>query len=85
MTNIYATPITCESDAQGFFFELHQTGRLFHPEDDPATVISGASGDYLFTPDQCDQLRARIDEVYAVMDDPCGYILTLTNPESNRS
>lgn len=79
------TPIQTEADAQAFFFELHQTGRLFHPEDDPATVISGASGGYLFTAEQCEHLRARIDEAYAVMDDPCEYILTLTNPESDRS
>lgn len=84
MTDIYTTPIKTEADAEGFFFQLHQLGRLFHPEDDPSTVISGASGGYLFTQEQAEHLRARLDEVYEVMDDPCDYCLTLTHPESDR-
>ena len=85
MSDVYTTPIRTEADAEGFFYQLHQLGRLFHPEDDPATVINGASGQWLFTPDQCQHLRQRIDEVYEVMDDPCAYCLTLTNPESERA
>jgi hypothetical protein len=79
MTDVYTTPIRTEADAEGFFFQLHQLGRLFHPEDDPAEVVNG-----LFTPDQAQHLRDRLDEVYGVMDDPCAYCLTLTNPESDR-
>jgi len=74
-----------EAEAQQFFFELHQTGRLFHPEDDPATVIDSATGAPLFTADEAALMRARIEEAYSVMDDPCAYCLTLTNPESDRS
>lgn len=83
MSDVYTTPIRTEADAEGFFFQLHQLGRLFHPEDDPALVISGASGGYLFTQEQAQHLRQRMDEVYEVMDDPCDYCLTLTNPESD--
>lgn len=80
MTDLYTTPIKTEADAEGFFFQLHQLGRLFHPEDNPAEVVNGASGEWLFTKEQAEHLRARLDEVYEVMDDPCAYCLTLTNP-----
>lgn len=79
MTDIYTTPIRTEADAEGFFFQLHQLGRLFHPEDNPAEVIGS-----LFTKEQAAHLTERLDEVYEVMEDPCAYCLTLTNPESDR-
>jgi hypothetical protein len=72
-----ATPIKTESDAEGFFFQLEQNGLLFHPEDDPADIFATDSEHPLFTVEQCDLLRKRIDEAYAVMADPCEYILTL--------
>jgi hypothetical protein len=50
---------------------------IFHPEDNPADVINNATGQALFTPEQVELVRQRIDEVYEVMDDPCEYILTL--------
>jgi hypothetical protein len=77
MSDTYTTPIRTEADAEGFFFQLHQLGLLFHPEDDPANVG-------IFTPEQCQHLRDRLDEVYEVMDDPCEYCLTLTHPDSDR-
>ena len=84
MDDVYTAPIRTEADAEGFFYQLHQLGRLFHPEDDPAEVVNGASGGWLFTKEQAQRLRARLDEVYEVMDDPCAYCLTLTNPDSDR-
>jgi hypothetical protein len=84
MTDLYTTPIRTEADAEGFFYQLHQLGRLFHPEDDPALVISGTSGGYLFTQEQAAQLRERLDEVYEVMNDPCAYCLMLTHPDTDR-
>jgi hypothetical protein len=74
------TVIETEADAQGFFFQLDQVGCLFHPEDNPADVHNGATGLPLFTPEQVELVRQRIDEVYAVMDDPCEFILTMTGP-----
>jgi hypothetical protein len=74
------TVIETEADAQGFFFQLNQLGMLFHPEDNPADVINSATGQALFTPEQVELVRQRIDEVYAVMDDPCELILTMTGP-----
>lgn len=74
------TVIETEADAQGFFFQLDQVGCLFHPEDDPANVHNGATGLPLFTPEQVELVRQRINEVYEVMDDPCAYILDMNGP-----
>lgn len=77
MTDVYTAHIRTEADAEGFFFQLHQLGRLFHPEDDPSNID-------IFTPDQAQHLRDRINEVYEVVDDPRDYCLTLTHPDSDR-
>lgn len=74
------TEIQTEANAQGFFFQLDQVGCLFHPEDDPADVRNGATGLPLFTPEQVELVRQRIDEVYEVMDDPCAFILDMNGP-----
>lgn len=69
-------PITSEADARGFFKELQREGKLFHPEDSPDSVVD-RHGNALFSPQEVILLRQRMDEVYAVMDDPCDYILTM--------
>jgi hypothetical protein len=69
-------PITSEADAQSFFKELQREGKLFHPEDSPETVVD-RHGNALFNSAEVNLLRQRIDEVYAVMADPCNYILTM--------
>jgi hypothetical protein len=82
MNPLFTTPIETESDAQAFFFQLDQLGQLFHPEDDPASVVT-RQGAPLFNPAEADHLRQRIDEVFAVMDDPCAYCLDLTAPATD--
>lgn len=77
------TVIQNEADAQGFLFQLDQVGCLFHPEDDPAEVINSATGLPLFTPEQAELVRQRIEEVYAVMNDPCEYILDMNGPATD--
>ena len=82
MNPLFITAIKSESDAEGFFFCLDQQGLLFHPEDDPAIVIN-AQGQ-LFNDDEVRALRQRIDEAYEFMDDPCEYILSMTDPDFRR-
>jgi hypothetical protein len=82
MNPLFLTPIKSEADAEGFFFCLDQEGLLFHPEDDPATVINDQG--QLFNPEEVKALRHRIDEVYEFMDDPCEFILSMTEPTFNR-
>ena len=83
MNPLFTTPIETESDAQAFFFQLDQAGLLFHPEDRAEQVISAATGARLFTDEEAACINARIDEVFAIMDDPCQYCLDLTRPATD--
>jgi hypothetical protein len=76
------TPLTSFADCEGFFFCLDQDGLLFHPEDDPASVINDQG--QLFNHEDVKALRQRIDEVYEFMDDPCEYILSMNEPDFRR-
>jgi hypothetical protein len=83
MKDYFLTPIKSFADAEGFFFCLYQDGLLFHPEDDPSIVVD-RSGSLLFTDPEVLIIRQRIEEVYEVMDDPCRFILDLTEPDFQR-
>ena len=83
MRDYFLDPIKSEADAEGFFFCLYQDGLLFHPEDDPSIVVN-QSGSLLFTDAEVLIIRERIDEVYSVMDDPCEFILSMTESEFQR-
>ena len=82
MNPLFLTPIKSESDAEGFFFCLHQEGLLFHPEDDPASVIN-ANG-RIFNDEEANAILQRINEAYEFMDDPCEFILSMTEPDFRR-
>jgi hypothetical protein len=79
----FLDPIKSEADAEGFFFCLHQDGLLFHPEDDPSIVVN-QSGAFIFTDAEVLLIRERIEEVYSVMDDPCEFILRMTESDFQR-
>ena len=70
----FTKPITSESDAEQFFYDLHAENLLFHPEDDPATIINPA-GERIFTDAECLLVAERITEVYQYMIDPCEFIV----------
>jgi hypothetical protein len=80
----FLDPIKSFADAEGFFFCLHQDGLLFHPEDDPSTVINGQSGAMLFSDSEVPLIRQRIDEAYEFMNDPCEFILRMTESDFQR-
>ena len=80
MRDYFLSPITRFSDAEGFLFCLDQDGLLFHPEDDPSTVINSKTGNPIFTDEEVLLIRQRIDEVYEFMDDPCQWILESLDP-----
>lgn len=82
MRDYFLDPITKEAEAEGFFFCLYQDNLLFHPEDDPASVFNNA--ERVFTDEEAEILRVRIEEIYSVMDDPCDFILTMTEPDFQR-
>lgn len=82
MKPYFLTPLLSFADCEGFFFCLDQDGLLFHPEDDPANVVN-ANG-RVFTDQEADAIRQRVSEAYEFMDDPCEFILTMTEPDFNR-
>lgn len=83
MRPYFLDPIKSFADAEGFFFCLYQDGLLFHPEDDPSIVVN-QSGALLFTDAEVVVIRERIEEVYSVMDDPCDFILSMTESDFQR-
>jgi hypothetical protein len=70
----FTKPLTSQRDAQQFFRDLHAADLLFHPDDDPATIINQA-GERIFTDAQCPLIAARIAETYEFMADPCEFIV----------
>ena len=80
----YTGPITNEADAQGFLFQLHQAGNLFHPDDNPADIIRTATGEPVFTAAEAEQVTRRMNEVFEHLTDPYEYALTLTDPITDR-
>jgi hypothetical protein len=82
MKPYFLNPLTSLADCEGFFFCLDQDGLLFHPEDDPASVIN-ANG-RIFNDEEANAIRQRIGEVYEFMDDPCEFILSMNEPDFRR-
>lgn len=71
-----AKPITPLAEAYEFFKHLQSDDCLFHPEDDPSSIID-SDNHPLFSPREADLLRQRIAEVYVFDSDPCAYISDL--------
>ena len=63
-------------DAKRFFRDLQARGLLFHPEDNPHTVVN-ARGDRVFTVSEAERLLDRMSEVYMFMADPCAYVVEI--------
>lgn len=74
MNPVFTTPITSELEAQAFFKSLAAEKLLFHPEDDPASVIDSHLGICLFHAGEIEHLRLRVAEAYQFMLDPCEFI-----------
>lgn len=80
----YTDPITNEAEAQGFLFQLHQAGDLFHPDDNPADIIRTATGEPVFTATEAEHIAERMEEVFEHLADPYEYALSLINPTTDR-
>lgn len=81
------TPLTTIEEAQAFIKSLVAEGKDFHLEDDPDEIINGKTGCMLFTEEEADLVRQRVDELYAfdwgICDCPIGYMLDVINPDRN--
>ena len=60
-------PIRTAADAYAFLYALNAEGRLFHMDDDPATVID-SRGAYLFVGEEIDILRERMRDLRCLPD-----------------
>ena len=76
----FTQPVTRET-AQVWFGTMQAAGLLFHPEDDPASIIAiGGDDTPVFTPEECTALTATlatIDAAGAAQGfDPCELALS---------
>ena len=77
----YRTPLQTLDDCIQWFIDLRDEGLLFHPEDDPASIVRSLNGAPVFAPDDVPHIRARIDECFALLDDPCQVALDILRDE----
>jgi hypothetical protein len=77
MDHMIHTPITTTEGAQAFLRYMADTGRSFHPDDDPSTIVNVSTGELTFAPNEWEPLRDRIGEVFSHMADPYTFIMDL--------
>jgi hypothetical protein len=75
MNTLFTTPITSQSDAESFIFDLVQQGLSFHPEDDANDIIRSSTGQRLFSPKDAECVNQRREELFQYLDDPCSVLL----------
>ena len=51
-----------------WFSEMSACGLLFHPDDAPETIVSIATGEKIFTDDECRMLDNTISEMFSQFD-----------------
>ena len=51
-----------------WFSEMSVRGLLFHPDDAPETIVSIATGEKIFTDDECRMLDNTISEMFSQFD-----------------
>jgi hypothetical protein len=78
------TPITTIDEAKSFIQMLHDNNKMYLLEDDPRDIIYYHNGEQTFTPEQCDLLDLRVNEIYSfdfgAHTCPLGYYLDVVNP-----
>ena len=70
----YQTPITTISEAKSFFYSLNKREKLFHPDDEPSTIID-QEGKRIFTNEESEFISQRIAEIREFLPDPCEFII----------
>lgn len=92
MKNYFRVPLGSREDVEDFFTRLFIDDLLFHPEDDPSSIVAiespleGESEPHyydVFNEEECIELRKRLDEVFEYHEDPCDFILkTFYEPDN---
>jgi hypothetical protein len=52
-----------------WFAEMSLRGLLFHPEDAPSSIITFATNEHAFTPDECVELDGIMAEMFEIFGD----------------
>lgn len=58
-------PLTTIDDGKAWIEALARSGRMFHFEDSPETIVTGLDGKPLFSAHEARHVKARIAELYA--------------------
>jgi len=74
----WLTPVRNDQDAEAFLLALKSSGQLFHPDDDPGSVI-GVAGKPVFSKVEADVVRLRMAEVHFYHPNPSAFALQLTS------
>lgn len=67
-------PITSASEAKSFFYGLNKIGKLFHPNDDPSTIVN-PENELIFNEAESQAIKLRITEIRQFLPDPCEFII----------
>jgi hypothetical protein len=84
----FNTALTTIEQGKAWIGALEAANMMFHFEDSPESIESGATGKPLFTKAEAEAVRARIDELYAMdwtvtgHECPIGYALEAGDPEN---
>lgn len=70
----YQTPITTIGEAKSFFYSLNKREKLFHPDDEPSTIIN-PEGQRIFTDEESELISQRMTEIRHFLPDPCEFII----------
>jgi hypothetical protein len=71
------TLITNTAGAEAFLRHMSETGRSFHPDDDPSSIVNTSTGKLTFAPEEYEPIRDRIGEVFSYIEDPYSFIMEL--------
>ena len=81
---MFNTIITTESQAKQFLTTMQVLFPLLHPESDPCDFYDRETSKPVFTQEQCEYIDQRFEECYALMSDPCEFILTEVRPNMSQ-
>ena len=78
----HTKPLHTKEDAEGYIRALHYAGMGFHFDHPVAEIINGSTGKPLFTADECRHVENRVDELFALLDDPFELAVDLINGDA---
>lgn len=72
-------PLRTKEEAEAFIRALHAANLLFHFDDSPDDIVETRTGARTFTDDEVPHVRARVNELFALLADPFALAVDLTN------